>query len=358
MSKSIIKSSVMLMALSLLSKLLGLAKEMVMAYFYGATRVTDAYVVAYSATNLIIEGLVACTVMSLVRSIADQREDQKSITETVNTVLLLLCGLALAFTLVILCAPDLFIKLFASGFDADTIALSRTILLAMLPLLVLRAFYAVMSGYLESKEDFVVRGIGETVVNICVLLGIVLSRGRLWILGFGWVVGQTVICSLAYLRARRNGLRVLAYKPKPVKDPAIRALAVMVLPLFLGSLFNELNPIIDRNFASSIGEGVVSALNYSTRITKLFHQLFVVSVTTVLFPRLSKLVVEGSIETYKQTAAKTQSCLQLIAIPITVGIAILAKPLVEILFLRGTFDAAAVEVTANSQCIYAWYIPF
>ena len=127
----------------------------------------------------------------------------------------------------------------------------------------------------------------------------------------------------------------------------------MVLPIFLGKTINSINIIIDKSIASLLSEGVVSVLNYGNRITGFVTSVFVVSITTALFPQLSRLSAASETKQLKRTYRSSCGIIGLFVIPISAGMMMFSREFVQLLFLRGEFTEYDVQRTGEVVFFYA-----
>lgn len=125
------------------------------------------------------------------------------------------------------------------------------------------------------------------------------------------------------------------------------------LPVLIGASINDLNAIVDRTLASSLITGSISALNYANRLKSLILGVFISAITTVIFPLLAKESNSGNVKGMKKIMGYGVNLILLITIPATVGLTVLAKPIVEVAFQRGEFDATATLMTSQALIFYS-----
>jgi len=137
------------------------------------------------------------------------------------------------------------------------------------------------------------------------------------------------------------------------RDPHLKQLAVISIPVILGVSANQINILIDRTLASRILIGGISALSYSHRLTNFFHHIFVLSITTIIFPAISKKAAALDYSGIKTTFRKAAISNNLIIIPASTGAMIFAQPLVRLLYGRNSFDSEAILLTFSALLFYA-----
>ncbi|EPZ55374.1 matE family protein [[Clostridium] sordellii ATCC 9714] len=127
----------------------------------------------------------------------------------------------------------------------------------------------------------------------------------------------------------------------------------LIGPVLIGVAVTQVNAIVDRTIASTLVAGSISALNYATKLNQFVMGMFIVSISSVIYPMLSKLSTENNKKKFKQSIVTSINVVILIIIPISVGAIILAHPIVKLLFQRGEFDARATEMTAIALIFYS-----
>ncbi|HBG01454.1 MAG TPA: murein biosynthesis integral membrane protein MurJ, partial [Firmicutes bacterium] len=116
---------------------------------------------------------------------------------------------------------------------------------------------------------------------------------------------------------------------------------------------NEFNVLVSRTLASGIAVGGISALNYAARLNGFVQGLFVVSITTVMYPMIAKMAAEGDLKGLKKSISEAISIINLLIVPTTIGAMVFAKEIVVLLFGRGAFTPEAIDMTANSLFYYS-----
>jgi putative peptidoglycan lipid II flippase len=133
----------------------------------------------------------------------------------------------------------------------------------------------------------------------------------------------------------------------------MKEMVLIALPVIAGTAVSEVNILVDRTLASQIAVGGISALNYANRLNGFVQGIFVVSVTTVLYPMISKMAAEGNLRSLKAYLGEAISMVNLFVIPATVGAMIFARQVVAFLFARGAFTPEAVSMTAEALLFYS-----
>jgi len=354
MKNNLVTASVVLIVLTGLSKITGFIREMVLAYYYGASAMTDAYITATTVATIIIGGITSATALAYIPRATAARvlnQDVSRMTSNLMTVcgmlILVISGIAMIFSRELT-------WLFAMGFDEQTLTLAAGMVFLILPFCFVYAVNNIAVGYLQSINSFWFIGASAILSNIVLICSIAVSNKHANILALGFACSWIAPAIWAYFVTRKRGLRYSFVLD--IRDETLRAIIISSVPIFLGQLVLQLNTLVDRNFASTLGAGIISAMQYANKLNQLFITLFVVSVATILFPRFSEQAAKGDIDQFKVTASKSLNVVLLFVMPIVVGVIILAQPIVELAFMRGEFDHIAATITARILLIYSFGI--
>jgi putative peptidoglycan lipid II flippase len=346
------------------SRLLGLVREQVLAYYFGASDAYDAFLVAFRVPNLVrdlfAEGAMsAAFVPTFSRTLAQGGRERawRLGNSVVNaligvTGLLVLAGIAFAPALVGLYAAD-----FAAvpGKFELTVQLTRV----MAPFLTLVALAAAFMGMLNSLHRFFVPALSPAMFNVGSILTILAlvpvahATGvpPVFALAAGTLVGGLGQVLIQWPPLRREGYR---YRPAiDVRDEALHRVLVLMGPGTLGLAATQINIFVNTLLATGEGTGAVSWLNYAFRLMYLPIGLFGVSIATAATPTMSRLAAEGSLPTMRATIASGISLMLALNVPATVGLAVLAPSIVALIYEHGRFTPADTAATAAALQYYA-----
>lgn len=338
---------------TLISRPLGFLREAVQAALFGASRLTDAFLVAYNVPEM-IQTLFFSGVLSnfFVPIITRYREDRAELAKVFsvafNGALLLAVGLAgvcyiIAPGLMTVAAPGL------SGADRE---LAIFLFRLMLPMLVLHCLLAVVKGALNSIDHYAMPEYAGVFFNLVMILCALLLTGSFGILSLAiGVIGGSLVQLLVQLPVlAQKGIR---YQPSVgVRHPVLREMRGLVLGALVSTAVVPVNAFIARAMASSLPEGSISALAYAFRIFILPVSLFAVPVYTVLLTDLSTAQHQNARDRFKEQAAAGLSLLFAVALPATAVIIALAIPITRLLYERGQFTAEDAFMTSQALMAY------
>ncbi len=335
------------------AKALGFGREMSLAYVYGASPVSDAYFVAFSIPTIIFAGIGSAMLTSYISSYSRIRQENprrlRGFTDTVITMVILI---SLVITGVFQLLKRPIVKLFAMGFEGEALEIAVALAQVIILSLVFIGVYFILQGFLQLHGSYFAVGMVSVPLNICVIASMFLSveHGQS-VLGWGVVAGYFASFLMLYLASKRHHF---SYRPSfDFGTPEIRRLVLTVIPIFLGKAITELNTMIDRTIASLLPEGSVSALSYGNRVVGFVTAVFVISVTTAVFPQMSRLSAMKSTRKLKRTFARSVGLMSLMVLPISAGVILFSRQIVEMLFQRGAFTAYDTQRTAEVVAFYS-----
>lgn len=353
MSK-ITNAAISLMIATMLSKGLGFIRELCLASSYGASTYSDAYLIAINIPLVIFSSIAMALGTSYIPMFCDIRqksgeEEAIKFSNNLINIVAILCAI-LAVIGCIFAQP--LVKVFAMGFEGETLRIATEFTRILLFGIIFIGVNDIIMPFLQIKENFIVPGIVGIPYNLVIIVSIFISLKY----GIKVLVYGTLLAIIAKVLFQIPFAKKKGYTYKPyinLKDENIKALILLVAPVFVGVAVNQVNGLVDRNLASTLVEGSISALNYANKLNEFVMGLFIVSVTSVIYPMLAKLSAENNKEEFTNSIVKSINGVMLLVIPISVGAMALATPIVRLLFQRGAFDERATEMTAVALFFYA-----
>ncbi|MBI3798282.1 MAG: murein biosynthesis integral membrane protein MurJ [Deltaproteobacteria bacterium] len=338
---------------TLLSRPLGFVREAVQAALFGASRLTDAFVVAYNLPEM-IQTLFFTGILSnfFVPVITRYREQKEELSEVFSIALNGALLLALVLVSVCYVAAPWLITLAAPGLVGTDYQLTVFLFRFMLPALVLDCLLAVMKGTLNSLDHYAMPEYSGVFFNLVMIASALWLSGTYGItsLAIGVVVGTLMQLVVQIPALARKGIRYrLTFA---FGHPALREMGGLAFGAFIATAVVPLNAFVSRALASTLPAGSISALAYAFRVFLLPVSLFAVPVYTVLLTDLSAAQHRGTQETFKQQVTAGLSLLFTVSLPATAILVALANPITRLLFERGRFTAADVILTSQALMAY------
>ena len=358
--KVVLKATVLIMVLTLLSRILGFVREMVLASVFGASKVIDAYLAAQIVPNFFasfIGGGLMVVVIPIINEYLTQK-DQKSANYVTNSILTVAYIALGAITIIGIFTAPYLINFVGSGFQGETFKLAQLFSTWLFPLAVFMSLTQILSGVLNAYQHFLAPALGPVLNNV-ILISIILLFGKTK--GVLALVGGTLAGWIAYQLIMLPALKKTGYKYQPVFDlrhPVVIRAWQMFLPVIIGTTFSQLNLLVDRMLASSLTEGSISALNYASKLYQLPLGIISLAVSSAIFPSLSALSSQGEKEKLIDLTRFGLKLSTVISLPAQVGLMVLATPIVAVLFERGAFDERATSMTSGALFFYSIAIVF
>ncbi len=353
---TVVKAAGLLMMSTILSRILGYLRDIIIAAYYGQTRITDAYQAAFSIPdflyNLLAAGTVTAAFMPVFSSYiaTDRQEEGWEVASTVFniTVTAMLCGIAAAG----LAAPYIVSRWLVPGFEAEFVALTVTMTRIMLIQAFFMALNGISMGILNSYQRFLGPAIASVMYNVMIIIfGVILGR-RLGIVGFsiGVVAG-----AMAQFLIQVAGLRKIGLRYKPVvhwQHPGVQRVFHLMIPVLLSYTLTQLGLFVQQNISSSLPGGSVSAVRWAQRLMQMPISIFAVTVVVAIFPTLNGQVARREMDLFKKSFSFGLRSIFYITVPCAVGLAALSQPVVRLLYQQGNFSAESTALTAYTLTFF------
>ena len=333
------KSAILLITLTLLGRVTGLFREMVLSYVYGTSGMSDAYSVAVTFSTVIFAGIAVAILNGYIPSAVSEAQRGKLLSYTsgmLKTTAMVACLLVAC----LLMSLPLLIRVMARGFSAETfsvtIQLSRYIVLAA-PLL---CFIELFAGYLQIKGHFWALPL-QSITENCVLIGV-------------FLVSALVVPLLVIVwSSKRNGFHLVS--PQQSKEKVAETWR-LIFPTLGIQFATQVNSVVDRSFASTLSEGTVSSLRYASLLCDVVVSVFAVSISMVRYPQIAMVMEKGDKKKTAEAIVSTLDTLLLLIIPIAGFLVCGAYPVIKLMFERGAFTAQNTAVTSVLLRLYAFSI--
>ncbi len=339
---------------TLLSRPLGFVREAVQAALFGASRLTDAFLVASNVPEM-IQTLFFSGVLSnfFVPVMTRYRAHKEELSTVFSLALNGAFGIALLLASVCYLAAPGILTVAAPGLVGADHELAVFLFRFMLPMLVLHCLLAVIKGTLNSLDHYAMPEYAGVFFNLVMIACALMLTGSYGItsLAIGVVAGSVVQLIVQIPALTRTGIR---YRPTlTFRHPALREMGGLVLGAFIATAVVPINAFVARALASTLPEGSISALAYAFRVFLLPVSLFAVPVYTVLLTDLSAAQNEdGAEQEFKDKASAGLSLLFAVALPATAVLVALAIPITRLLYERGQFTPEDVVLTSQALMAY------
>lgn len=351
--------------MTLVSRVLGLVRDMVLARLFGADAAMDAFFVAFKIPNflrrLFAEGAFS---QAFVPIIAEYREQQspEAVRMLVSRVAGSLLGILSALTLFGVLASPVLVMIFAPGFlhrDPVQFALAADLLRITFPYLLFISLVAFAAGILNTYGRFAAASFSPVWLNVVLIGAALLVAPRLEQPVFA-LAGGVFVAGAVQLLFLLPSLKRLGFLHRPrwgLHDEGVRRIMKLMLPGIFGSSVAQINLLLDTLIASFLVAGSVSWLYYSDRLVEFPLGVFAIALSTVILPSLSRSHANGSREEFCRTLDWALRTVMLIGVPATLGLMLLARPMLATLFGYGDFTANDVAMSGLSLMAFGAGLP-
>ena len=344
------------------SRVVGLLRESVVRYYFGTVGQINAFEVAFLVPNtiraLVADAALSSAFVPVFSELLEKGERKRAWRVASSLFWLMLLGLGGLTALFIVVAPWV---MRAFGYGGVAVGLARV----LFPIVVLLGLTGIVVGILNSYEHFSVPALAPVFWNVAIVLGLVLGVPRahgidakLYVYAVSIVVATVVqlLLPVPWLRGRDGRLQLVL----DWRDPAVRRTFALMLPITLGLGLINFNAFVDTLFAARLIDRnqAPSAINAAFRLYIFPQGMFSVAVATVLFPALARLATRGDQEGFRHTVALGLRQIGFLLVPASVASAVLAVPIVRLVYQRGGFTPSQTHVVAAALAAFALGLTF
>ena len=350
------RSGLLVMIITMVSRVLGLVRATIIAYYFGASGATDAYFSAFKISNffrqLLGEGALGSSFIPLYNEKIEIEGEEKG-KEFIYSILNLIFVFSTIVTLLMIIFSQDIINLIVNGFPTETKILASQLLKIMSVYFIFISLSGMICAMLNNFKQFAIPASTSIFFNLAIILAS---------MGFSKTFG---ISALAYGVVLGGAFQLLIVLPsffKIVKgysfkinwkDPYLKKIFILMCPMMVGIVARQVNTIVDQVFASYLQEGGVTALENATRLYLLPVGVFGVSISTVIFPVLSKAVARNDLKTAENNIVKGLNILLFLIIPSTAVLTFYSTDVIRLTLSYGKFGEEAVKVTSEALLYYS-----
>jgi len=364
MTRKLLKNTLIVSAMTLVSRVLGLLRDMVLAWF-GATAGMDAFFVAFKIPNflrrLFAEGAFSQAFVPIISEYREKRSHAE-VQGLVDKVAGTLGGVLVLITVVGVLASPLVITVFAPGFlytDSVRFDLASQLLRITFPYILFISLVAFAAGILNTYGRFATPSLTPVWLNVVLIGAALLVAPRLERPVFA-LAGGVFVAGVVQVLYLLPSLRRIGLLPRPrwgFRDEGVRRIMKLMLPGIFGSSVAQINLLLDTLIASFLVTGSVTWLYYSDRLVEFPLGVFAIALSTVILPSLSRSHANASDEEFSATLDWGMRLVLLIGIPSAVGLIVLARPVLATLFLYHDFTTWDVRMSGLSLMTMSFGLP-
>ncbi len=360
---SLLRSAATISALTMLSRITGLIRDMLIARYFGAGAATDAFYVAFRIPNMLrrlfAEGAFSQAFVPMLSQVKETQSEAEQ-HDFINNVFSALATAVFLTTIAGVAAAPVVVYLIASGFaDApDTFALATELTRWMFPYIIFMSLVAMGAAVLNTWKHFAVPAFTPVLLNVsfigCTLFCIDWFDEPVMALAMAVIIGGVLQLSMQFAALKKKGL--LPHFSNPLKafsHPGVRQVLKLMVPAVVGVSVAPLSIVINTNIASHLDKGAVTWLNYADRLMEFPTALLGVALGTVLLPGLSSAFQRGEMLRYNTLLDRSLRIVVLIAVPASAGLAFASEALTAVLYQGKNFSPSDVAQTAIAMQGYA-----
>ena len=357
-SMSVLKAAWIIAVVTIVSKLIGFIRDIIIANYYGASLVSDAYYYAYQipSLSLILLGGVggpfhSATVAVFSKLIPDLKEKpQEAVNKLYSTFMTATTIFFLILSAIMFIFPRQIMGLIISSGSADMINLAAEHLKIMTPLLIIGGIVGIYYGILIIYRQFMLPNLSPIIMSVAII-GIVVASAPNDQKGYA-LAWATTIGAILQLVIQYPNVRKLGFLWKPnfqfTNNPNFKEIMELLFPAVLSSTVGQIHIYVDMFFTSSISEGAWTAIGYANRVFQFPVGILVTAFLVPLFPIFARLVADKDMDGIKTYFNKGVGVLFFVGIPIIIGILTVGMDAVRLIFERGAFDADATFMVTEA----------
>ncbi|GAB4562242.1 MAG: murein biosynthesis integral membrane protein MurJ [Anaerolineae bacterium] len=352
-AQHIARSASILAMGSMASRALGLIRETLIAHYFGAVGPVSAFRLAsrvpFMVYDLLIGGMLTAALVPVLSDYA-RPERRRELWPAASAILSVLAALLAAIVLVLEAFAPLVAWLLGGGFDPSLLAILIRSLRILAPAVWLFGIAGVLMGLLYALQRFTFPALGAPIFNLGIILSVLLLAGRLDVYSLSWGV---FLGALGQVLILLPGLKDARLRPRfDWRNPALRRIAQLYLPVAAGLVISQIQVVIDGNLASRTGPNSVAWMQNATTLIQFPHGLIGVAISIASLPSLSQWAARGDWETYRETLARALCLVLYLIVPATIGLWVLGRPIVRLIFEHGAFTSADTTAVVMALRLY------
>lgn len=332
--------------LTLLSKIMGFVREMVIGYFVGTSSVTDAYAIASVIPNfflLVVQQVISIAFIPIFLRLFKRGRDEAN--NFVSNSALIVGAFSLVLSVIIFVFSKPIIRVFATGMDEETILLTQKMVSFSSWSLFVQSFVLIFTSFLQAKKRFIFPILAGYILDIVAIFFFWFTSKNGHYSYLGIIPLLTMCCELLILVpvACKNGFRFKA--KKPLFSVEVKELIKVSIPALIGVGVQQLNLLVDKNISSLTAVGGIASLNYAQNIVNIIETLIMNSIVVVAYTTLCDFESKTMVSESNSYFVKTSSKIACLVIPFFMVLLVFSKPIIEAIYMRGAFDQTSVSLT-------------
>ncbi|MBC7194667.1 MAG: murein biosynthesis integral membrane protein MurJ [Caldisericia bacterium] len=359
--RRLISISFIMILITLITRILGFVREEVIAYFFGTTYLSDAIKIStyipLTISHLLVAGLLSAIFIPVFTDFLIEKKESE-MWETFNILFNAIGLIFIILSFIFFIFSKELIHLMAPHATLEMKNLANSMFRFLIPQMLILAWASLFGGLHNTYESFIVPGIGGVLYNVAIvssLIFLVKYFGAYAII-YGALIGAILQLLIQIPFAIKKGWR---YKLNlNLKNQYVKKIGILAVPIIINSTFGYITPIFEKSIGSYFGEGAISSLDYSFKVSQLPLGIFAFVISLIIFPTLSQLVSRKNFERLGKTIQFGLKFILYLMIPSAIGLIILSFPIIRLLFQQGMFGESSTRVVSTLLIFYSIGLPF
>jgi len=359
MRQALVVDTAKVSVLTILSKIAGALKTIVIARYFGAAGVLDTYLLAFLPVSFVMDVLSGSMINALLPAFveASERGGREDALALYGSVQARTFAMLVAIAAILTAAAHPLLHLLATGFDDEKVRLTATLMFIMIPILPLSALNVSWRALLNAEDSFGAAAISPALVPVFTVIALVTltSRYGIYALAIGTITGAIAESVVLLFFVWASGAPVFFGFRGPI--PGTRQVFAQYFPAAGGALVMTGSTFIEQSMAAMMGPGSVAILNFGTRLVTVLLAIGPAALSTVILPRLSRLRAKGGGQEVLRTIGRYGMLSLAVTVPLTLILILSSKWLVELILQRGAFTPADTASVARVQAFAFLRVP-
>lgn len=343
--KNVAKYGFIITVLLVVSKFTGFLREFIVAIQLGATAESDIFKTASSMPQVFFSAVAAALVTTFIPIFSNIKNDKEKANRFFNNVLNIITILCIILAIIAIFVSPQLVKLFAKGYQGQKFISTVRLTEVLMPSIIFLGISGLYTGYLQSYGKFIQPALTGIVANLVIIVGLII---------FYKYYGLMAAIISVFLGAVAQALTQRPFMGKDYKykfiidfkDENVKKMLMLAIPILISSAVSQINIMVSRSFSSTLGDGAVSIIDYASKFSTIINQVFIVSITTVLYPKLTEKFAMNDLKGFKDLFVKSVNIVMMVTIPLVFGLVVLSYPVIKVVLERGNFTSQDTMLTS------------
>ncbi len=360
----IARSTAFFSAATALSRIAGLAREVVAAGYYGVAGPISAFTIAFQVPNLVralfADAALQPAFVPVFTDLVGRRQFKEAF-RLASTLLLLITMVMGALTAIFILAAPVIVPLFAPGYEGHILDLTVSLSQILFPILILLGASGIVVGILNSYDRFGAFAISPFFWNVAIILALVVLKplfskpDQIYAYAIAILIGTAVQLAIPAWDLRNTPFHFTW--SFDWRNPGVRRVLLLMLPVTISLGLINFNALINSTFGSLVSTEAPAAIDKAFRLYQLPQGIFSVAIATVLFPTLARFANKKEFVNLRATLANGMRQILFVLLPATAAILALSHPIIRLVYQRGEFNPHDTQIVATALFWFAFSLP-